>query len=43
MDWADRTAQSSHARRLQVGVIFVKDDAVFKFLKKSRVGATNVK
>jgi dCMP deaminase len=28
MDWADRTAQLSHARRLQVGAIIVKEDRV---------------
>jgi len=28
MDWADRTAQLSHAKRLQVGAIIVKEDRV---------------
>ena len=28
IDWADRTAQLSHARRLQVGAIIVKEDRV---------------
>ena len=28
MDWARRTAQLSHARRLQVGAVIVKNDSV---------------
>jgi dCMP deaminase len=28
IDWADRTAQLSHAKRLQVGAIIVKEDRV---------------
>jgi dCMP deaminase len=28
MDWAERTAQLSHAKRLQVGAIIVKEDRV---------------
>ncbi len=31
MDWADRTAQLSHARRLQVGTVIVKDDSVISY------------
>ena len=31
MDWADRTAQLSHARRLQVGAVVVKDDSVISY------------
>lgn len=31
MDWADRTAQLSHAVRLQVGAIIVKDDSVISY------------
>ena len=31
MDWADRTAQLSHARRLQVGAVIVKDDSVISY------------
>ena len=31
MDWAERTAQLSHARRLQVGAIIVKDDSVISY------------
>jgi len=31
MDWADRTAQLSHARRLQVGAVIVKDDTVISY------------
>ena len=31
MDWATRTAQLSHARRLQVGAVVVKDDAVISY------------
>lgn len=31
MDWADRTAQLSHAKRLQVGAVIVKDDAVISY------------
>ena len=31
MDWADRTAQLSHAKRLQVGAVIVKDDSVISY------------
>ena len=31
MAWAKRTAQLSHARRLQVGAIIVKDDSVISY------------
>ena len=31
MDWAKRTAQLSHARRLQVGAVIVKDDSVISY------------
>ena len=31
MDWAKRTAQLSHAKRLQVGAIIVKDDSVISY------------
>jgi dCMP deaminase len=31
MDWASRTAQLSHARRLQVGAVIVKDDSVISY------------
>jgi len=31
MDWATRTAQLSHARRLQVGAVIVKDDSVISY------------
>ncbi len=31
MDWALRTAQLSHARRLQVGAVVVKDDSVISY------------
>ena len=31
MDWAKRTAQLSHARRLQVGSVIVKDDCVISY------------
>mgnify|MGYP002632533847 CR=1 FL=1 len=31
MDWAKRTAQLSHARRLQVGAVVVKDDSVISY------------
>ena len=31
MAWAERTAQLSHARRLQVGAIIVKDDSVISY------------
>jgi dCMP deaminase len=31
MDWADRTAQLSHAKRLQVGSVIVKDDSVISY------------
>ena len=31
MDWANRTAQLSHARRLQVGAVIVKDDSVISY------------
>jgi dCMP deaminase len=31
MDWASRTAQLSHARRLQVGAVVVKDDTVISY------------
>ncbi len=31
MAWADRTAQLSHARRLQVGAVVVKDDSVISY------------
>ena len=31
MDWAERTAQLSHARRLQVGAIIVKNDSVISY------------
>jgi dCMP deaminase len=31
MDWAERTAQLSHAVRLQVGAVIVKDDSVISY------------
>ena len=31
MDWAARTAELSHARRLQVGAVIVKDDSVISY------------
>ena len=31
MDWADRAAQLSHARRRQVGAVIVKDDSVISY------------
>jgi dCMP deaminase len=31
MDWASRTAQLSHAVRLQVGAVIVKDDTVISY------------
>lgn len=31
MDWARRTAELSHARRLQVGAVIVKDDSVISY------------
>lgn len=31
MDWAVRAAQLSHARRLQVGAVIVKDDSVISY------------
>lgn len=31
MDWAQRCAQLSHARRLQVGSVIVKDDSVISY------------
>jgi len=31
MAWAERTAQLSHARRLQVGAVIVKDDSVISY------------
>jgi dCMP deaminase len=31
MDWADRTAELSHARRLKVGAVIVKDDSVISY------------
>jgi dCMP deaminase len=31
MDWADRLSQLSHARRLQVGAVIVKDDTVISY------------
>lgn len=31
MDWATRAAQLSHARRLQVGAVIVKDDTVISY------------
>ena len=31
MDWAKRTAQLSHARRLNVGAVIVKDDTVISY------------
>jgi dCMP deaminase len=31
MDWAGRTAHLSHARRLQVGAVIVKDDSVISY------------
>ena len=31
MDWAKRTAQLSHAVRLQVGAVIVKDDSVISY------------
>jgi dCMP deaminase len=31
MDWADRTAQLSHAIRRQVGAVIVKDDSVISY------------
>ena len=31
MDWAYRTAKLSHAKRLQVGAVIVKDDSVISY------------
>ena len=31
MDWAKRCAELSHARRLQVGAVIVKDDSVISY------------
>lgn len=31
MDWAHRCAQLSHAKRLQVGAVIVKDDSVISY------------
>ena len=31
MDWANRTARISHAQRLQVGAVIVKDDSVISY------------
>ena len=31
MDWANRASQLSHARRLQVGAVIVKDDSVISY------------
>lgn len=31
MDWAERVAQMSHAKRLQVGSVIVKDDTVISY------------
>lgn len=31
MDWAKRTAELSHARRLHVGAVIVKDDTVISY------------
>ncbi len=31
MDWAKRSAQLSHAKRLQVGAVIVKDDTVISY------------
>ena len=31
IDWAERTAQLSHAKRLQVGAVIVKDDSVISY------------
>ena len=31
MDWANRTAELSHAKRLQVGAVIVKDDSVISY------------
>lgn len=31
MDWAERAAQLSHAKRLQVGAVIVKDDSVISY------------
>jgi dCMP deaminase len=31
MDWAKRTSRLSHARRLQVGAVIVKDDSVISY------------
>jgi dCMP deaminase len=31
MDWAERVAQFSYARRLQVGAVIVKDDCVISY------------
>ena len=31
MDWAQRTSQLSHAKRLQVGAVIVKDDSVISY------------
>lgn len=31
MDWAKRTAQLSHAKRLNVGAVIVKDDSVISY------------
>ena len=35
MDWALRVAELSHARRLQVGAVIVKDDTVISYGSKS--------
>jgi len=31
MDWATRTAELSHAKRLQVGAVIVRDDSVISY------------
>jgi dCMP deaminase len=31
MDWAERTSKLSHAKRLQVGAVIVKDDSVISY------------
>ena len=31
MAWAERTAELSHAKRLQVGAVIVKDDSVISY------------
>ena len=31
MDWAERAADLSHAKRLQVGAVIVKDDSVISY------------